>query len=78
MVIHRHSKSVPQGRKGLLKKSIRIDWRKGPGLKPLDFAGFFVGLKPHANPKSKRRDFFNALERPNGNKTLTARVNPCS
>jgi len=32
--------------------------RKTPGLKPLGFAGFFVGLKPHANPKSYRNDFF--------------------
>jgi hypothetical protein len=35
--------------------------REGPGLKPLVFAGLFVELKPHANPKSNYRDFFRNL-----------------
>jgi|GEM_PF-6939639 len=41
----------------MLKKSVCAEWREGPGLKPLGFVGCFVGLKPHANPKSNRRGF---------------------
>ena len=27
----------------------------GPGLKPLLFGRFFVGLKPHANPEKQKQ-----------------------
>jgi len=32
--------------------------KNGPGLKPLVFVGFFVGLKPHANPKKQPQRLF--------------------
>jgi len=34
----------------LRKKSVWPLLQRGPGLKPLEFADVFVGLKPHANP----------------------------
>jgi len=32
----------------LRKKCVRQHMQKGPGLKPLEFAGIFAGLKPCA------------------------------
>jgi len=48
----------PQGLERLRKKSIRQLVRNGPGLKPLEFAGIFAGLKPCApTEKHKARIF---------------------
>jgi len=46
------------GLDGLRRKCVRQRLQKGPGLKPLEFAGFFVGLKPHANPKKQPQRLF--------------------
>jgi hypothetical protein len=37
------------------KKSASALRMEGPGLKPADSMALFVGLKPHANPKSFNR-----------------------
>jgi len=47
-----HSRWRASGTAGKVRPARK---KKGPGLKPLILAGFFVGLKPHANPTSTPR-----------------------
>jgi hypothetical protein len=48
--------------KRVLKKCICGQIREIPGLKPIEYAGYFAGLKPCASTqKAKGSDFFSSL-----------------
>gem|GEM_PF-6465116 len=50
--------------RGCCKSLFALSGEKAQSLKPLEFADFFVGLKPHANPQKQPRDFFGTLFSP--------------